>query len=214
RGLAGRRVPELRGAVIRDLLVGVAIGAGFVVVSALIVAALGGYSIVWNPTQQPGAIASILAVNLGAAIVEELVFRGLFLQAVERLAGPWLAVFVTAVLFGGAHLLNPGATLWSAVAIAIEAGVLCGCAFLWRRSLWLVIALHFAWNTLESFLGIPVSGHREPGLWETSVHGPAALTGGSFGLEASVVPVIVSLVLSAGLIILTRRRRLHQTLAK
>jgi membrane protease YdiL (CAAX protease family) len=88
--------------------------------------------------------------------------------------------------------------------------VLCGCAFVWRRSLWLVIALHFAWNVLESLLGIPVSGHREPGLWVTTVHGSDALTGGAFGLEASIVPVVVSLLLSAGFVLLARRRRKTQ----
>lgn len=207
RALAGRRVPELAGPVVRDVLLGLAIGVGFVTLSALIVAALGGYTITWNPSQQTATIATAVAVNFGAAVVEELVFRGLMLQAVERLAGPWIAIVVTALLFGGAHMLNPGASLWSAVAIAIEAGVLCGCAFVWRRSLWLVIALHFAWNVLESLLGIPVSGHREPGLWVTTVHGCDALTGGAFGLEASIIPVVVSLLLSAGLLLLARRRR-------
>ncbi|WP_349898711.1 CPBP family intramembrane glutamic endopeptidase [Parafrigoribacterium soli] len=207
RALAGRRVPELAGPVVRDVLLGLAIGAGFVTLSALIVAALGGYTITWNPSQQTATIATAVAVNFGAAVVEELIFRGLLLQAVERLAGPWVAIIVTALLFGGAHLLNPAASLWSSVAIAIEAGVLCGCAFVWRRSLWLVIALHFSWNVLESLLGIPVSGHREPGLWLTTVHGPAALTGGGFGLEASSVPVVVSLLLSAGLVFLARRRK-------
>lgn len=210
RALAGRRVPELAGQVVRDVLLGLAIGAGFVALSALIVATLGGYSIAWNPSQQTATIATAVAVNLGAAIVEELVFRGLLLQAIERLAGPWFAIVVTALLFGGAHLLNPGASLWSGIAIAIEAGVLCGCAFVWRRSLWLVIALHFAWNVLESLLGIPVSGHREPGLWVTTVHGSDALTGGAFGLEASIVPVVVSLLLSAGFVLLARRRRKTQ----
>ncbi len=71
-----------------------------------------------------------------------------------------------------------------------------GAAFLWKRSLWLVIGLHASWNGLEQAIGIPVSGNVDPGFIFTTVQGPAALTGGQFGLEASVVPVIISVALS------------------
>ena len=117
------------------------------------------------------------------------------------------AILVTAALFGGAHFFNPGADVWSSVAIAIEAGVLMGAGFAWRRSIPFVVGIHFAWNFVESMLGIPVSGHREPGLFVTHTHGPAILTGGSFGIEASVIPVLLSLVLSAGMLVLATRSR-------
>ena len=133
-------------------------------------------------------------------------FRGLALQALERLCGSRAAVAITALAFGGMHLANPGATAWSSLAIALEAGVLLGAAYLWRRSIWFVAGLHFAWNAAEGLLGIPVSGHVAPGLLTTEVTGPALLTGGEFGLEASIVPVVVSVLLSVRMLILARRR--------
>jgi membrane protease YdiL (CAAX protease family) len=84
------------------------------------------------------------AVALGAAVTEELIFGGLALQAVERLCGSRAALAITAVVFGGAHLANPAATAWSSLAIAVEAGVMLGAAFLWRRNIWFVVGLHFA----------------------------------------------------------------------
>jgi membrane protease YdiL (CAAX protease family) len=208
--LAGRQTPELaRAGWLGDALVGASIGAGFVLGSIAVITLLGGYTIRWHPIDAVPTVSLAVAVNVGAAIVEEAIFRGFAFQAIERLGGGrWLglvlAVALTSAFFGGAHLLNPGATLWSGFAIALEAGVLLGAAFLWKRRLWLVIGLHAAWNIVEGLLGIAVSGHREPGLFLTTAHGPALLTGGAFGLEASIVPVVIGVALAV--FMLTQRR--------
>ncbi|MGO2747305.1 CPBP family intramembrane glutamic endopeptidase [Microbacterium sp.] len=206
RVLARRRTPELRWADGREFLLGGALGAFFIIASVLIVAALGGYTVQWHPVDVFTTVMLAVAVHIGTAVIEELVFRGLALQVFEKYVGPWIAIAITALLFGGAHMLNPGASLWSGFAITVEAGVLIGAAFVWRRNLWFAIGLHFVWNTVESLFGIPVSGHRSPGLFETTVHGDAWLTGGDFGIEASVISVGLSLVLSALMILAARRR--------
>jgi membrane protease YdiL (CAAX protease family) len=208
--LARREMPELRKPRAREFLGGALLGFGFLVTSFLIVVALGGFSVALNPIDPVEAdkiLTLAIALNLGAAVCEELAFRGMLLQGIAKLGGPVVAVAITALLFGGVHALNPGATLWSSLAISIEAGVLMGCAFVWRRNLWFVIGLHWAWNTSEMLLGIPVSGHREPSLWLTTVHGNSWLTGGDFGIEASLVPVILGTILSALIISRARARR-------
>ena len=207
RYLARREMPELRAP--RELLAGALLGFGFLLTSFVIVLVLGGFSIARAPGKVVEPIALALALNLGAAVCEELAFRGMLLQGIAKLGGPSVAVAITALLFGGVHLANPGATPWSSLAIAIEAGVLMGCAFVWRRNLWFVIGMHWAWNTTEMLLGIPVSGHREPSVWLTTVHGNAWLTGGDFGVEASVVPVILGAIVSA-LIVLRARHEPRQ----
>lgn len=88
-----------------------------------------------------GAIASF-----AAAIGEELLFRGFIFRWLENGAGTWIAILVSAALFGGAHALNRGATLIDVVAIGAEAGVLLSAAFVASRSLWLPIGLHFGWD--------------------------------------------------------------------
>jgi membrane protease YdiL (CAAX protease family) len=208
RRLARRATPEIarRGAA-RHALLGSAIGLGFIAAAVALITAFGGYSFSWAHHGAASAVASVVAVQAGAAVTEELMFRGVALQAIEQRWGSKVAVAVTALFFGAVHLANPGATLWSGLAIAIEAGVMLGAAFLWRRSIWLVVGVHFAWNTAEELLGIPVSGHAPAArLWNVHTSGSQLLTGGSFGLEASVVPVVIGLLLAASMYAAARRR--------
>ncbi|MFD7900241.1 CPBP family intramembrane glutamic endopeptidase [Streptomyces sp. NPDC059743] len=207
RFVARRPTPELaRGRARREALLGGGIGLAFVLLSTLLIAAFGGYSFSWSGGGFLSVVAPMAAISLGAAVTEELMFRGLAVQALERLYGSRAALAITALLFGGLHLANPGATLWSSLAIALEAGLLLGAAFLWRRSIWFVVGFHFAWNTAEGLLGIPVSGHASEGLLTTDVSGPALLTGGGFGLEASIVPVVVCVLLAVPMLVLAHRR--------
>lgn len=207
RFLARRRTPEIAARrAVPEALLGAALGLGFMAVSAAVVTALGGYTFRVADVDLLAVVAPILAVTVGAAVVEELVFRGLALQALERLLGSWVALAVTAGFFGLTHLFNPGATPWSALAIAIEAGGLLGAAFLWRRNLWFVIGLHLAWNAAVALLGIPVSGHAAPGLLVADLSGPSVLTGGAFGIEGSLVTVTLGALIAVPLLVLARRR--------
>ncbi|MGW2399714.1 CPBP family intramembrane glutamic endopeptidase [Kitasatospora sp. NPDC001664] len=206
RRVAGRPVPEIarRGAG-RELLFGGAIGLGFILLPVLLLTAFGGYSFSWAGHGLAPVLWTAFAVQLSGAVTEELLFRGLALQALEELWGSRVAIAVTALFFGVAHLGAEEATPWSAVAIAVEAGVLLGAAFLWRRSIWFAAGLHFTWNAAEQLLGIPVSGHTPEGLFTVDVHGPVLLTGGGFGLEASILPVLLGAALAAPMLRRARR---------
>lgn len=205
RHVARRSMPELLSArPVFHAVVGIVLGVVFIAASVLMVVTE--FSFTESSGDTASIVATIAAVQLGAAVTEELIFRGLALQALERLCGSWVALAVTAVLFGLLHLANPGATLWSSFAIAVEAGVLLGAAFLWRRDIWLAVGLHFAWNTSVGLLGIPVSGHPAAGLLTAHPTGPDLLTGGGFGIEASIVPVLVSLALAVPMLVAARRR--------
>ncbi|MFZ4128691.1 CPBP family intramembrane glutamic endopeptidase [Streptomyces cellulosae] len=189
----------------RETLRGAAVGLGFILLSALLITTLGGYSFSWSGDGVVSVIWTAVVTQAAAAITEELLFRGLALQALEHLWGSKTALAITSLFFGVAHLGAEGATLWSGVAIAVEAGLLLGAAFLWRRSIWFVVGLHSAWNTTEQLLGIPVSGHAPDGLFTVDVHGSALLTGGAFGLEGSLVPVLVGVALAVPMLVLARR---------
>ncbi|MEV4558585.1 CPBP family intramembrane glutamic endopeptidase [Kitasatospora sp. NPDC049285] len=205
--LAGRETPEIdrRGAR-REFLLGSGLGLGFVLVSALLITAFGGYSFSWADGDALSLVTSAVIVAGGAAVAEELMFRGLALQALEQRFGSRVGLVVPALFFGLSHLANPGASPWSALAIALEAGGLLGAAFLWRRSIWFVVGLHFAWNGAEQLLGIPVSGHPVEGVLTAKVDGPALLNGGVFGLETSIVPVVIGVLLAVPMLVLARRR--------
>jgi len=205
RYVARRSTPEIAKARAgTQALLGMGIGFMFIAVSMLMV--LTEFSFTWASGSAMATVSSIAAVQLGAAVTEELLFRGLLLQGLERLCGSWAALAITAVLFGAIHLANPGATLWTGFAIAIEAGVLLGATFLWLRSIWVAVGLHFAWNTTVGLLGVPVSGHAAPGLLIAEPTGPELVTGGQFGIEGSIIPVVVSLLLAVPMLIAAHKR--------
>jgi membrane protease YdiL (CAAX protease family) len=142
------------------------------------------------------------------AVTEEVLFRGVIYRIVEERTGSVIAIVVSSLLFGLTHLLNGGATLWGTLAIAVEGGAMLAVAYAATRSLWLPIGLHFAWNFAESgIFGSTVSGSTdsETGLLRTVLSGPAALTGGGFGPEASLFALLCCLVPT---LLLLRRAKL------
>ncbi|WP_242889100.1 CPBP family intramembrane glutamic endopeptidase [Actinomadura litoris] len=206
RRVARRETPEIaRWGAAREALLGGAIGLGFVLVSTSLITAFGGYSFSRADHGFMAVVGSAVMVQIGAAVTEELLFRGFALQALEQMWGSRAAIVITGLFFGIVHLGAPGANAWSALAIALEAGVMLGAAFLWRRNIWFVVGLHFAWNTTEQLLGIPVSGHSSDGLFTVDVHGSTVLSGGGFGLEAALVSVVIGVLIAVRMFVLARR---------
>lgn len=180
------------------LLRGMSIGAPMFLITMLIILIFGGWQHVaagsfWGFLASIGMMAS-------AAVNEELVFRGVVFRIVEERAGSWPALALSAVIFGALHLVNSNATLWGAISIAVEAGILLAAAYALSRSLWLPIGLHFAWNLTQAGLfGTTASGAPDEvsGLLRTTLSGPTVLTGGTFGPEASLAALLVCIVPAA-----------------
>ncbi|WP_229238334.1 CPBP family intramembrane glutamic endopeptidase [Dyella amyloliquefaciens] len=150
---------------------------------------------------------AVLSVGITAGISEEIITRGVLFRIVEEGLGTWWALAISALFFGAAHIFNPGATLWSSLAIAIEAGVLLALLYHVTRSLWPCIGLHAAWNLMQgTVFGIPVSGTSAHGWLVSERTGPDWLSGGKFGAEASVVALILCSCCSAVLLIIALRR--------
>jgi membrane protease YdiL (CAAX protease family) len=146
---------------------------------------------------------------LAAAVQEELIFRGMIFRLLERALGSWIAVLLSALLFGAAHLANPDATLVSTLAIMLTAGVILAALYLLTRSLWWVIGLHLGWNFFEGpIFGAPLSGRTMPVLLHASLTGPQAWTGGTFGPEAGLVAILI--VGSVGLLLCVLAARQHR----
>ena len=161
----------------------------------------------WGTTR---GLANGFLFAVMAGITEEILFRGLLFRLSSKIVGTWGALIFTSGLFGLAHKANPGATVASSVAIALEAGVLLGAAYAATQRLWLPIGLHIGWNFTEGPLfGMTLSGNKmTEGVLRGSLSGPRMLTGGVFGPEASIVAVIVCLV--AARFFLWRIVKLHR----
>lgn len=205
-----RRPPiELAPRRLHLLLAGLALGALLFVLVYAVLALAGGYrlSASGSPIDESWWAGAYL-VAVGAGIGEEILFRGMMFRLVEQLLGTWVAVLVSALLFGFSHALNPGATTWSSIAIALEAGLLIAFLYAATRSLWMTIGFHAAWNFVQGpVLGVKVSGNELPSLFTSTASGPDWLTGGAFGVEASVVSVTILVLVAAALAVLAVRRR-------
>jgi membrane protease YdiL (CAAX protease family) len=154
-----------------------------------------------------GLLAALIGPTIFAAVSEELIFRGILFRWLEEFGGSWLALLLTSAFFGASHLANPNATPIAAVAIAIEAGIMLGAAYMLTRSLWLPMGIHAAWNFAQGELyDIPVSGNPVHGLVVAELKGPPLLTGNGFGLEASIIAIVLATAFGLLLLWLAIRR--------
>jgi len=186
------------------------LGIGFVLFSAVVgVAAIAGAYTIVGKGDTSGLVTGLATFALLPGFREELLFRGIFFRWIEEFGGSWAALVVTSALFGLAHIFNPNATWFSSLAIAVEAGVLLGAAYMVTRSLWLPIGLHAAWNfTQGAIFDVPVSGIDAQGLVVAKLQGPAWLSGGTFGLEASVIALALATTAGVWMLMLAVRRGL------
>lgn len=188
---------------IRELGAGLLVGALLLSLTIGVLAALGVYRI--TGTNGWTAMIATLPAFILAAVLEEVVMRGVVFRILEQWLGSWIALAISAALFGLLHLFNPGATLLNAGAIMLEAGILLAAAYMVTRRLWFCVGIHFAWNfTQGGIFSAAVSGEATNGLLQAQLVGPAWLTGGAFGAEASLVAVVVCL--AAGLLLLLAAR--------
>ncbi|GAA2426656.1 CPBP family intramembrane glutamic endopeptidase [Streptomyces glaucus] len=190
----------------RSLLRGTAIGVAMFGCVIANISFLGGYEV--HGFGSPTGAIGLVGFMAGAAVTEELMFRGLLFRLVERGLGTYIALALSGALFGAAHLLNENATVLGAVAIAVEAGGMLAAAYAATRSLWLPIGLHFGWNFAEAgIFGTEVSGSGAThGLLDASTSGPELITGGEFGPEASVYSMLSGALLTVAFLWLARRR--------
>jgi CAAX protease family protein len=190
---------------LKELATGLALGTALFSCAIGLLVLLGAYQITGTGT------VSDLAVPLAAAIMagmaEEIVFRGVIFRITEQSLGTFWALAISAILFGLVHLIGPRTSAYAAIAIIFEAGILLAAAFVLTRRLWLCIGTHIAWNfTQGGIFGVAVSGTPSRGLLRGTLTGPDWLTGGAFGVEASIVAIILCMAVAAVLLVLARRQ--------
>jgi CAAX protease family protein len=191
---------------LHHLLIGLGAGLGIFSLAVAIAAALGVYHLN-GEGDFSGLLPALIASAVFPAVNEELLFRGILFRWIEDFGGSWAALLVTSALFGCAHLLNPHATALAAVGIAFEAGVMLGAAYMLTRSLWLPMGLHAAWNFAQGEIyDIPVSGTPVHGMLNARLSGPPLLTGNGFGLEASLIAIVVATLFGITLLWLAIRK--------
>lgn len=207
RWIEKRRPAELRASgAISEAALGVCLGAVMFALSIGVLTVAGVYHVDgFNPW--PFVIGVVAGASI-SAVMEEIIFRGIIFRITEESLGTWIALAISALIFGAVHLQNPHASLQGAVAIVLEAGIFLAAAYITTHRLWFVIGAHFGWNFTESgIFGAAVSGNSSRGLIKSTVTGPLYLSGGIFGVEASIVAIVICLAVAILLLWRARRKR-------
>lgn len=180
----------------------VELGAGFLISLGLVgimvslMAVLGYYKV-----EQIGSIKLVADAffyfGMGA-FIQVLVFRIILFRLFEEMLGSWVALVMIATIFGLVHMNNENATAWSTL-LVILSDILLVAAFMFTRRIWLVWGIHWGWNFFQDgIFGMPNSGITVlPSWFHPVILGPEWITGGSFGIEASVITVLLSVVVGA-----------------
>jgi membrane protease YdiL (CAAX protease family) len=193
-----------------EFLSGTLLGILMILLAWLGAKFFGGVALARNPEVGLGNLSYALIPFLAVSIWEELLFRGYVFQRAIRGIGNSSALLIFALLFALVHWSNPGmegsTKLWASLNIGL-ASVLLGLAWIKTKSLALPIGIHLGWNWAQgNLLGFGVSGTKPQGFWMPVFNdAPLWLTGGSFGLEASLHCTVVCIAACAGLLFWRRK---------
>ncbi len=180
-----------------DLIIGLLIGSALIALIVSVMWIAGWVTIAPTPIT---AVAESIKEAIQSGVIEEVLFRLIVFRLLWRATAVWPAFILTALLFGGLHLANPDATLFSALCLAAGEGVGAGMYLLTGR-VWMSIGMHAGWNFaqgwlfgaavsgLDTFAGGPLQTRAVAGVNET-------LSGGGFGPESTVASLIISFLAS------------------
>jgi len=132
------------------------------------------------------------AFFLVVGFYEEFAFRGYVQFTMGQGLGFWPTAIVLSIIFGVMHATNKGESLVGVAGVVMSG--LFWCLTLRRTgSLWFAVGMHASFDFAETFLySVPDSGMIFPGhLSNATLQGPAWLTGGTAGPEASVLDFLV-----------------------
>ncbi|MED1205811.1 CPBP family intramembrane glutamic endopeptidase [Heyndrickxia acidicola] len=141
----------------------------------------------------PSLIQGILLSFIGFIFVaanEELFFRGYVISVLKQTRSTPLIYLGSCLLFSLAHTENPHVHIMGIINICLI-GLLFAYMFIQTKSLWMSMGYHFLWNFFQgNILGFDVSGTPGNGFFHIK-EADNLLTGGSFGIEASVWTTLV-----------------------
>jgi len=128
-----------------------------------------------------------LGANICVGLAEEFWYRSYLLQTLWKSIGFWPASIVISLIFAADHyFFKTGENIWDVITLVSLSLMVCY-SVLKTGTLWFAVGFHAAFDYAQLFvIGTP-NGARVPqgALLDASFHGPAWLTGGELGTEAS-----------------------------
>ncbi|KQC30854.1 hypothetical protein AAY42_13870 [Flagellimonas eckloniae] len=166
---------------------------GFLVLSfvILILYLLGYYSI--DGISDLSYLLAPFSFLVLAALIEEVFFRLIIYRIIEKWIGTYLALLLISIIFTVPHLFNDNVTLLS-ILLLLTFGFAHSIMYTYTKRLWLPFAFHLGWNFAQPFYGSNLSGTEEEHIINSNFDGPVLLIGSEFGIEDSILSIILLLI--------------------
>ena len=207
--LEKRKITELSTAKLpRHLAAGILLGAALA--AAIVLIQYLAHSLTVTDTRYFLPLLPNLWNTFVDSTIAEVLIIGIFFRIFEEWLGSYLALSILIVIFFALHITAPGATIISAACVAMHAALLNATSYIYTRSLWTPIAIHFAWDfSFAALAGASVNGNTLDGsLLVTTASGPDLLTGGYFGPQGSIQAGLLCLL--TGILLRQGSRKRHR----
>jgi membrane protease YdiL (CAAX protease family) len=151
----------------------------------------------------------VIFVNgFAAAIVEEMICRGLLMGYIQRKTNIFVAISITAIFFAVIHIFNGALSMWSLVMLLVSGilvGIMFGLATYIFNSIWASISIHLCWNVSQL---IWITDHKidDQPIQYVLTSNNMLITGGEFGFESSLISIIGYSVIILILIVIHKQK--------
>jgi membrane protease YdiL (CAAX protease family) len=180
--------------IVQGLTVGLILGVVPAAIAVLVALPVAGAQITADtttPGSYLGQVGLTFVLLIPAALLEEMMFRGVGQVVLARAFGRLPAIIGLSILFALAHIANDNSTALGLVNIGL-AGIFLGLVFYLPGGIWTAWGAHFGWNATLAAFDAPVSGLPFPIPAINYFPGqPDWLTGGAFGPEGGALASIV-----------------------
>ena len=126
---------------------------------------------------------------------EELLARGWMFSSISAKHSVYVGIIFSSLFFGLLHLGNDGLSIIPIIDLVLF-GVMACLFMLKTNSLWMVCGIHAAWNCFQgNVFSFKVSGiDSGVAFIDVATKGNSLINGGAFGVEGSLVSVIVQVI--------------------
>ncbi|HEL2383292.1 TPA: CPBP family intramembrane metalloprotease [Streptococcus suis] len=187
----------------KDFILGWGIGAAMLITCVLLMWGFGAIrisSVQFSPQLFGEFLVLVLAWSVQGT-TEELLTRGWMFSSLSAKYNIPVGILISSLFFTFLHLGNDAISLIPLLDLTLFA-ILASLVMLKTGNLWVISGIHAAWNCFQgNVFAFPVSGTQAGQAFiavETS--GPDWLSGGAFGVEGSVISLIIQGLMIAWLI--------------
>lgn len=177
----------------KELLVGLALGAGTITLVTIILLLTGSVKLV-NPLTDPNFSSSLLFGLISFILVgfgEEILGRGYIMSVLKQTKNRWAVIIISSIIFAALHLGNLSVAPLALINLFLV-GILFGYMFMKSKNIWMPIGFHITWNYFQGYIwGFEVSGNEVSGLYQIERVKDSLINGGAFGPEGGLVVTVI-----------------------